>query len=384
MNLALYNKRSMGLALESENGVPASIGANGYGLEFTEISAATEPELIEKTVFKASISAGPSRVGKVPASVSVSGELKNSGAAGTVPKIDSILQAARFGREDALKMTVLNATGWDSLVLGKSIIAAASAKGLIVGIEEDESAIFYVLRSDEDFSNGDAAESGEFSCDVETAGEAAGFLYRPMSDGESQKTYTLDVNDGGLKKSIYGAACTFTMELSTESYPSFSAQFTGAASKEDWGAPFAGLPDGIEWEAHQPGIVANARVRIGNDYAPITSSVSIDAGNEVYLIPDLNSDSWLKFSVVTARSATASVAITADIERSAALYQKLFAGEIASMSFKISESAGNRIDVLLPAVQYTGITESDDNSMLGQEINLKLTGDDCEIMLWFR
>jgi hypothetical protein len=374
----------MGLALESENGVPATVGADGYGLELTEISAATEPELIEKTVFKASISAGPSRVGKVSASVSVSGELKNSGVAGAAPKIDAILQAARFGRENALKMTVLNADGWDSLVPGKSVISAGNVKGLIVGVEEDNSAIYYVLRSNADFASSAAAASGGFTCSIETAGTAAGFLYRPMSDGESQKTYTLEANDGGLKKSIYGAACTFTMELSTESYPSFSAQFTGVASKDDWGTPFAGLPEGIEWEDHQPGIVANARVRIGNDYAPITSSVSIDTGNEVYLIPDLNSDSWLKFSVITARNATANVAITADIERSASLYQKLFAGEVASMSFKIGEGAGNQIDVLLPAAQYTGITESDDNSMLGQEINLKLTGDDCEIMLWFR
>jgi hypothetical protein len=54
------------------------------------------------------------------------------------------------------------------------------------------------------------------------------------------------------------------------------------------------------------------------------------------------------------------------------------------MSFKIGEGAGNRIDILLPAVQYTGITESDQNSLLGQELALKLTGEDNELMMWFR
>jgi hypothetical protein len=252
------------------------------------------------------------------------------------------------------------------------------------GVGFEENFIFYVLRSEADFETGDALESGDFSCDADGASEAAGFLYRPMSNGESQKTYTVEVNDGGLKKSIYGAACTFAMELSTDSYPSFTAEFTGVAGKDDWGTPFAGLPEGIEWEDHQPAIVVNGSVRIGKDYAPITSSVSVDAGNEVYLVPDLNSPTWLRHSIVTARNGTATVAITADIEQSAALYKRLFAGEVASMSFKIGEGEGNQIDMLLPAVQYTGITESDDNSLLGQEISLKLTGDDCEIMMWFR
>jgi hypothetical protein len=239
---------------------------------------------------------------------------------------------------------------------------------LVIGFDESEGVVCYVLRSETDFEGS----------------EPAGFLYRPMSSDESQKTYTLAVNDGGLKKTVYGAACTFAMELSTDSYPKFTAQFTGIASKDDWGAPFTGLPEGIEWEEHQPAIVVNAEARIGKTFAPIASSVSLDAGNEVYLIPDLNTDAWLKYSVVTSRNATATIAITADIEKSADLYRKLFAGEVASMSFRIGEGEGNRIDVLLPAVQYTGVTESDDNSMLGQELNMKPTGDDCEIMLWFR
>jgi len=391
MDLALYKNRSLGLAPESENGVAVPVGASGYGLELTEITAATEPELIEKPVFKASISAGPSRVGKVSASVSVAGELKNSGKPGVAPKVDSILQAARFGRENVLKMTVQALPSESSpvqndLVPGLSIISSENASGLVVGFDKGERSIYYVLKSNVDFELSDFVRTAGSSwvTTVEAIGEAAGFLYRPMSDGDSQKTYTIAANDGGLKKNIYGAACTFAMELSTESYPSFSVQFTGIASKEDWGTPFGELPDGIEWESHQPEMVVNGNVRIGKDYAPITSSVSVDSGNEVFLISDLNSDSWYRFSVVTARNATATVAITADIEQSAALYQKLFAGEVASMSFKIGTGAGNQIDLLLPAVQYTGITESDSNSMLGQEISLKLTGDDCEIMLWFR
>jgi len=379
MDIALYKNRSIGFAREAENGVPvATVGADGYGLEVTEVAASTEAEQIEKTVFKASISSGPSRVGKVSATVSVAGELKNAGTPNRKPKIDAVLQAARFQSEPVLKMTVTG-TG-EAIEPGKTLISAYNAKGLIVGFEDNT--LYYVSRSETPFKVGDNLFG--VSLQVASLDGPAGFLYRPKSDQDSQKTYTLAVNDGGLKKWVYGAVCTFSMELSTDSYPSFAAEFTGIASKEDWGTPSPPLPSGIAWESHQPAIVKDAHVRIGADYAPITSSISVDAGNETYLMPDLNSETWLKFAVVTLRNGTATMAVTADIGQSAALYRKLFAGEVASMSFRIGSGSGNQIDILLPAVQYAGIAESDQNSLLGQELNLKLTGEDDEIMLWFR
>lgn len=324
MDIALYKNRSIGFAQEAENGVPAAtVGADGYGLEVTEVAASTGAEQIEKTVFKASISPGPSRVGKVPASVSVAGELKNSGVQNQKPKIDAVLQAARFQSEPVLKMTVSGNAAPGSIVPGKTLISAYNAKGLVVGFEDN--ALYYVARSATPFTVGD--NLFDASLQVASLDGHAGFLYRPKSGNDSQKTYTLAVNDGGLKKWVYGAVCTFSMELTTESYPSFTAEFTGIASKDDWGTPSPALPNGIAWESHQPAIVKNGHVRIGADYAPITSSISVDAGNETYLIPDLNSDTWLKFGVVTSRNGTATMAVTADIEQSAALYQKLFAGE---------------------------------------------------------
>ncbi|MCL2207368.1 MAG: hypothetical protein FWB90_04640, partial [Fibromonadales bacterium] len=134
-----------------------------------------------------------------------------------------------------------------------------------------------------------------------------------------------------------------------------------------------------------PAVVVESNIRIGADYAPITQSIQIDLGNEVVLIEDQNSPSWFKYAIVVKRAGTATVNLSvADLEQSSGLYEKLFMGEIASMSFKIGEGAGNRIDVFLPAVQYTGIAESDNNSLLAQALTLKLTGEDDEILLWFR
>jgi hypothetical protein len=361
MSYALFRNKQIGLKLEGAPGtLEAGLGSECYGLQVTEITAAAEPEVIEQETFKGSISASPARIGKVPANVSLAGELKNSGKLGDMPKIGAILHAARFARHDVFCVDGQD----DNLIKGKTVI---DGKGLFLGA--DAGKLYYAATSE----------------NSERTGTFAGHLYKPSSDGNSEGTYTLSISDGGLKKEIYGAACTFTMETSTTNYPSWTAAFTGIANSNEWGSKAEPAPEGVEWENHLPAIVVNGNIKIGHDYSPITQSIQIDLGNEVVLIEDQNSDTWFKHALVVKRAATATVNLSvADLEKSGELYRKLFAGEVAEMSFRIGEGEGNQIDVILPAAQYTGISESDNNSLLAQALTLKLTGEDDEILLWFR
>jgi hypothetical protein len=362
MSYALFKNKQIGLKLEGTPGtMEARLGSDCYGLQVTEITAAAEPEVIEQETFKGSISASPARIGKVPANVSLAGELKNSGKLGDMPKIGAILHAAKFARYDVF---CENESADDSWVKGKTMIGG---KGLFVG--SDAGKFYYAAISE------NSARAGTF----------AGHLYKPSSGENSDGTYTLSISDGGLKKEIYGAACTFTMETSTTNYPSWTAAFTGIADSKTWGSQAEPALEGIVWENHLPAIVVNGNIKIGKEYSPITQSIQIDLGNEVVLIEDQNSDTWFKHALVVKRAATATVNLSvADLEKSGELYRKLFAGEVAEMSFRIGEGEGNQIDVILPAVQYTGISESDNNSLLAQALTLKLTGEDDEILLWFR
>ncbi len=388
MSYALFGNKQIGLKQETQSGVQETeLGPECYGLQVTEITAAAEPEVIEQETFKGSLSASPARIGKIPASASLAGELKNSGEAGKLPKIDAILQAARFARRDVFCVDLSNETGLDKLINGKTVIknAAGNAKGLVVGIDTENHKLYYAAISGTFAVEGISSIDSQFTAQINSALTAAGYLYNPSSGENSEGTYTLSISDGGLKKEIYGAACTLTMETSASGYPSWTATFTGIANKNTWGSKAGATPEGIEQENHLPAIVVESNIKIGADYAPITQSIQIDLGNEVTLIEDQNSPTWFRHALVVKRTGTATVNLSvADLEQSGGLYQKLFMGEIAAMSFKIGEGTGNQIDVLLPAVQYTGISESDNNSLLAQALTLKLTGEDDEILLWFR
>jgi hypothetical protein len=119
---------------------------------------------------------------------------------------------------------------------------------------------------------------------------------------------------------------------------------------------------------------------IRSENLKIVASVAIDdppPRTEIHRI--------FKHALVVKRAATATVNLSvADLSESKTLYENLFKGKVAEMSFRIGEGEGNQIDVILPAVQYTGISESDNNSLLAQALTLKLTGEDDEILLWFR
>jgi len=383
MSYALFRNKQIGLKQETQSGVQElNIGPDCYGLQVTEITAAVEPEVIEQEAFKGSLSASPARIGKVPASVSLAGELKNSGESGKLPKIDAVLQAAGFAKRNVFSVSISVTTGLDKVINGKTVVQSGGAKGLVLDVENDK---LYYAAINGVFMPSETVFSDAFNASINGTPEAAGFLYNPGTGENSDGVYTLAISDGGLKKEIYGAACSFTMETSASNYPSWTAAFTGIANKYSWGGKADALPEGINWENHLPAVVVESNIKIGADYAPITQSIQIDLGNEVSLIEDLNSPTWFKHALVVKRAGTATVNLSvADLEQSGALYQKLFMGSVASMSFKIGEGSGNRIDVLLPAVQYTGIAESDNNSLLAQALTLKLTGEDDEILLWFR
>ncbi|MCL2208454.1 MAG: hypothetical protein FWB90_10260, partial [Fibromonadales bacterium] len=283
MSFALFRNKQIGLKQEAQSGVQEpNLGSQCYGLQVTEITAAAEPEVIEQETFKGSISASPARIGKVPASVSLAGEFKNSGESGKVPKIDAILQAARFAKREVFCVSISNKNG--DVVNGKAVIkgSVGDAKGLVLGIDDDK--LYYAAINGAFAPSEIISADPQFSAQINGASEAAGFLYNPSTSENSEGVYTLAISDGGLKKEVYGAACTFTMETSASNYPSWTAAFTGIANTKTWGKKAETLPDGIAWENHLPAVVVESNIRIGADYAPITQSIQIDLGNEVVLI----------------------------------------------------------------------------------------------------
>lgn len=381
MSFALYKNKTVGLKIEATTGTRATVTPADYGLEVTDLTAASNVEQIEKNTFRGSISGTPSRIGKLSATVELGGELKNSGTAGTVPRIDTILKAARMARESVQSVTVGTATG--AFVRGVTILTGATSHATVLALGLEAGVLYFVTKSGT-LSTGETLTGGTFSATTSGAPvSGSGYLYSPASSAASEATVSLDVCDGGLLKQVYGAASTFSLTLSTTEYPKWAASFSGIAHAATWGTK-APVVSGIVYEAHSPAIVTEARLAVGGTYAPVASQITLDLGNSVNLIENLNSATWYAHAVVTQRQATGSFQVLADLDASADLYAALFAGSPASLEFSIGKGEGTQIDVICPAVQYKGIAESDSNSFLVQTINLGLNGDDQELLMWFR
>lgn len=384
MALALTRNKQFGIKLEAVAGTPETLSASDYGLELTELSVDTGLEVIESDVFKNTISSATSRIGKKTATATIAGEFKNSGTLNTLPKLDPILQIARM-----IKLTVRGmafSAGSGTAVRGISYVSGGTslAKGYLVKIESTK---VYIAVVSGTFQSGETlTTTGTGSTWTATAGTQdvalTGFAYMPSSTSASEKTATINVLDGGFLKPSFGDVASLGLELSTDGYPKWTASMSGVMDPT-WGTAGSEVT-GITYETNQPAIVNNATLLINGSIAPITSKVTIDLSNTLTVLKDLNSATWLKHGVVTDRAVVGTLDVMAIAPATYDLYAALFAGTTASLEFVIGSGAGKAIEVVLPAIQYQGVSSSDDAGFLANQISFKATGVDNEIICWFR
>jgi hypothetical protein len=384
MALALTRNKQFGIKLEGTAGTPETLTASDYGLELTELSLDTGLEVIESDVFKNTISSSTSRIGKKTATATIAGEFKNSGTLNTLPKLDPLLQIARM-----IKLTVRGmafSAGSGTAVRGISYVSGGTsgAKGYLVKVEGSK---VYIAVVSGTFESGETlTTTGTGSTWTATAGaqDAAltGFAYMPSSTSASEKTATINVLDGGFLKPSFGDVASLGLELSTDGYPKWTASISGVMDST-WGDAGSEVT-GITYETNQPAIVNNATLLINGTIAPITSKVTIDLSNTLTVLKDLNSDNWLKYGVVTDRAVVGTLDVMAIAPATYDLYAALFAGTTASLEFVIGSGAGKAIEIVLPAIQYQGVSSSDEAGFLANQISFKATGIDNEILVWYR
>lgn len=382
--ISLYRDKQFGVKIEATPGTKETLAVGDYGLELSELSSTTGVEAIDNPVFKGSLSSSASRIGKRTAGFQLGGELKNSGVLNTKPKIDTLLQMARMVPTAVKSMTVTAPTG--TVSRGVTVITGGTsgAKGIVIKVEGTK---VYFIPISGTFAAADALTSSPAGFTGTVAGAvdvtAAGWVYNPSTTIASEKCGTIYVADGGIAKSAYGCVASFSMELSVDSFPKFQSTITGVLDAATWGTTATKQSD-IVYESQIVPVVNAASLKINGTVVPIASKVTMDLGNELYVIPDLNQPNWLKYGVITGRKAASSMSVLALDPAVYNVYSALFAGGTAAMEFTMGTGAGNIIEIFAPAAQYTGISDADTNGFLGQELSLKLVGEDSELWLWFR
>lgn len=195
-------------------------------------------------------------------------------------------------------------------------------------------------------------------------------VFKPVSapPGTSGvKTMTIAIYENGLKKSIRGAMGTFviTFEAGRPIYIDWT--FTGI-----WVTPTDATILAPDYPVESPLRFAASTLRVGS-WAPKVSSMTIDAGNEVYMCEDGDSSdqSGLKYAIVTGRRVNGKFDPQAELVATNPLYTSWLAGTEAAMSmdFLVGTAAGILIDA--PKFQYIGANESDRNKMIVDDVTFQ-------------
>lgn len=384
MALALTRNKQIGIKLESTAGTKVSLTAADYGLYCSEISPSADPELIRLEAYRGTISADKQRVGKVPAKVSLKGELKGAGVTATAPRVSSVLLIAGMAEKVVKILNITSAVNWASLVPGGSVVVGGTSSARGVVLSATATVLNVAVLSGTFQAESISCSAVSFTATVSSIGAGwAGLAYVPISDPATMSTATVEVRDSGVLCPIYGAAATFSLEFSTDGPAMWSSEITGICDTANWGAATTELA-GVTYESHTPAVVSSANLMLDGTTTPIVASVSVDLGNGVSLIKDLNSSTWFRRAVVTQRDASAALEILALSPAEYPAYTKLFAGTTASLSFGIGSGSGTGIKVFAPTAQFTGITGGDSEGYAAQSIKLGLSGsDDNEIVIWF-
>ena len=382
MSLALTRDKQCGFALEVTPGTKKTLTAADYGLEFTDITFTATPENIENQVYKGSISASPIRIGKIPGSITLSGEFKNSGVANTEAKLLKLLRLCGNTVSPVFAMTISAPTGTFKKVAEIVTGGSSGAKARIVDVNGTTLYVIVIsgtFTADETITGSSSAATATYESISSTG---SGFAAIPTTGYDVAGTFV--GYDAGLLKEVYGAAGTMTLELSTDSVAKWSATITGIADAETWGS-IASKVTGISYESIAPLVVNAADMLIDGTVTPITSQMTFDIGNTVSLVKDLNSETWYRQAAITSRTSVGTLVISQPEPSEYDVFEKLFSGASGTLEYTIGgATAGTGIKMIIPALQWTGSTNGDDNGFQNNSLPLRANGNDDEYAIWFR
>ncbi|WP_457755178.1 phage tail tube protein [Thermovibrio ammonificans] len=204
--------------------------------------------------------------------------------------------------------------------------------------------------------------------------EACGCVKESSTDytayklGFSEKTATIYVwLDGTLVKLISGMG---NVKLNFPAGDLGKVEFT-----------FKGLyetPEDVSHPSNSPGaplppLVKSAGLFVGG-YAPVAQSVSLDFGNDVKLRENLNAPDGYSFAYIADRNPTGSIDPDAFSRGAHDIWSKLESGSTENLELTIGEVEGNKVQVVCPAIQYTGAEYGERDGILTMPLNFKCTG----------
>lgn len=217
--------------------------------------------------------------------------------------------------------------------------------------------------------------------------ESAGLQYDPVSSQSDMKTVTIyeyylgDGTGNAILKKLVGAKGSFTLQMEAGKPAKAQFNFEGRyVEPADVANPSI---DASDFESTLPPIVENSTFKYDNT-GYVCRGVTINGNNDLYPIPDVNSATGVLKTVVTGRNIAGTMGLDMINVATKNFFAIWKANTKAAISMKVGATAGNIIEISMPAVQLEKVEDADDNGFAYQEIPFIATGEDDELSFVFK
>ncbi len=192
-----------------------------------------------------------------------------------------------------------------------------------------------------------------------------GLRMDPVSDGF--ESATLEMNKDGVLHLMPGSFGTFDLEAEAGQYGKVNFDFTGIFVQ-----PTDAALTAPTYERTLPAQIELARLFV-DDFNAIVAKFTYNQQNTITVRPDVSSVEGYIGTRITSRAPEGGIDPEAELVADHDFWGKLGAATRMPFQMRIGKIAGNRIWVLSPSTQYTGLTYTDRDNILTYDAGLKFS-----------
>jgi hypothetical protein len=308
-------------------------------------------------------------------SLSLECELKGGGTdSGTVqpPEYDPLLLACGMQRETGSKLT-LSSTDVTTFQLGETVTGGTSgATGKLVqtiGTTGGQLVLAHVsgtFEDAEDVTGDSSSTTGTVSGSPEDA-----VIYRPQSDPSAISDAGIYYHVDGIRHKALGAIGDMSLNIQVNGIPSITFNMSSIyQTPTDQSLPSPSVLDLF------PPVAQGLGLKVGG-YSPVgATALTLQLGNSVNQLEDLNSEDGIKAYRITDRNPTGSLDPEVD---ALANWNPFLAWENANpaaLTAAAGNTAGNRVGVFVSKALYSQVQYSDRNGYQTYDLSFTCRADD--------
>lgn len=392
--------RKLFAALESTGGSAASITTSTDYIETSEPTFSVTPLYFERTPKAGSMTmpvatvpgtADTSPVSTVEFSFGV--ELAGPGsdlASGTAPKIGTLLKAC--GMEETTTIYSRSITGNLSSagpLLNREQVTGTSGPDLFSDTFYDDGTLY--LRDSTSLSSttiaGQASSVGGTAGDTTTTRVGVGYMFNSdAGDGglaSTSATIRLYLNDDGSYIEGKGMRGTADFNFVHGDRVLVTFTFTGVLNTYVDGSGTDVTNYSFSSKVPPAFIAPSAGIQVSQTASAVMSStlifnsMTLSLGNDVTVRENTNEADGYDQAVITGRTPTFNFnpdAVLATTAGNLDFWNSFLSGAIQRMKFTVGSATGNKMQFKMPAIQFTGITDGDRDSVMVLDSTCNLTG----------